>query len=171
VIHRNLVEAPGAAAGELSSAAVLDILDRGDLGDWRPIAVAIAEQPSGELAERVLTMVDAAEMYGTSALWRAWIHRCRARAEAPIRPVVDLADLRRRLGLTQVELAARRGMSQSDLSKLERRADVKLSTLHAHLAAVDGRLRVICETRGREVEMAIPGRSRRTQRGSRPPAR
>jgi hypothetical protein len=161
VIHRNLVETPGATAQELSSAAVLDILDRGDLKDWRPIAVAIAEQPFGELAERVLKLVDAAEMYGTSALWRAWIHRCRVRAEGPIRPVVDLATLRRELGLTQVELAARRGMSQSDLSKLERRDDVKLSTLEAHVDAVGGRLRVICEAHGREVEIAIPGRSRR----------
>lgn len=171
MIHRNLVEPPGASAEELSSAAVLDVLDRGDLGDWRPIAVAIAERPFGELAERVLTLVDAAEMYGTSALWRAWIHRCRARAEAPIRPVVDLATLRRRLGLTQVELAARLGMSQSDLSKLERRGDVKLSTLEAHLAAVGGRLRVICESRGREIEIEIPGRSRRSRHGSRPRSR
>jgi DNA-binding XRE family transcriptional regulator len=171
VIHRNLVETPGATAQELSSAAVLDILDRGDLGDWRPIAVAIAEQPFGELAERVLKLVDAAEMYGASALWRAWIHRCRARAEGPIRPMADLVTLRRRLGLTQVDLSTRLGMSQSDLSKLERRDDVKLSTLKAHLAAVGGRLRVICETRGREVEVAIPGKSRRRRRGSRPPSR
>ncbi|HSL16681.1 MAG TPA: hypothetical protein VLB51_02125 [Methylomirabilota bacterium] len=62
-------------------------------------------------------------------------------------------------------------MSQSDLSKLERRGDVKLSTLEAHLAAVGGRLRVICESRGREIEIEIPGRSRRSRRGLRPRSR
>ncbi|RLE23162.1 MAG: XRE family transcriptional regulator [Acidobacteria bacterium] len=64
--------------------------------------------------------------------------------------------LRGELGLTQTELARRRGISQSDLSKLERREDVRLSTLRAHAKALGGRLRVLFVSDGREVEIRMP---------------
>ena len=60
------------------------------------------------------------------------------------RVATDLATLRRRKGLTQVELATRMGMSQSDLSKFERRTDVRLSTLRAYIAALGSDLVIEC---------------------------
>ncbi|MGI8823896.1 MAG: helix-turn-helix domain-containing protein [Acidimicrobiia bacterium] len=51
-----------------------------------------------------------------------------------------LAGLRRLKGLTQVELAERLGMSQSDLSKLERRRDLRLSSLRSVVRALGGEL-------------------------------
>ena len=124
-----------------------------------PIAAAIARNANGEFAERVVHLIDAHPLYGTSPLWRAWIDRCQARAEGSWRqrPPVGLSPLRRELGLTQVELAERRGMSQSDLSKLERRRDVRLSTLRAHVKALGGLLRVLFASDDREVEIRLPG--------------
>lgn len=55
---------------------------------------------------------------------------------------VSLRDVRKDLGLTQVELAAMAGMSQGDLSRLERRTDHLLSTLQRYVAAMGGHLEV-----------------------------
>ncbi len=81
----------------------------------------------------------------------------RARVETAVVPRqrASLAELRRRQGLTQVELAARRGISQPDLSKLERRGDVRVSTLKAHVRALGGRLRLVHETDGDEIEILL----------------
>jgi len=158
MIHRHLSVRPDVPTEELPSAAIIDVLERGDLEDWRPIAAAIVRDPNGEFAERVMHLIDAHPLFGTSPLWRSWIDRCRARAEGSWRqgPSVGLATLRSERGLTQVELASRRGMSQSDLSKLERRGDVRLSTLRAHVKALGGRLRVLFVSDGREVEILMP---------------
>ncbi len=158
MIHRHLSIHHGVPTEELPSAAIIDILERGDLHDWRPIAAAIVRDAKGEFAERVMHLLDAHPLYGTSPLWRSWIDRCRARAEGSWRqePSVCLATLRCERDLTQVELADQRGMSQSDLSKLERRGDVRLSTLRAHVKALGGRLRVLFVSDGREVEIRIP---------------
>lgn len=135
--HRHLAYGDDTAAEQLPSAAIIDILERGDFDEWRPIAAGIAAAPHGELAARVLRLLNAYPMYGTSPLWRAWIERCRARHEGMLRRrPIDLAGLRKQQGLTQTELAQRLGMSQSDLSKLERRSDVKASTLRAYAAAL-----------------------------------
>ena len=142
MIHRHLAYAEGTRPDRLPSAALVDILERGDLDDWLPIAAAVAADPRGSLAARLLRLLSAYPMYGTSSLWRAWIDRCRARRDGMLRGRApsSLAALRRQKGLTQVELAERLGMSQSDLSKLERRADVRLSTLRAYIAALGGEL-------------------------------
>lgn len=141
--HRHLHYPPGTSPEALPVAALADVLDRGDLADWAPLAAAVAVRPHGEVAGRIATIVDASPMYGTSPLWRAWIARCRARAEAPVTAGVTLAQLRQRRGLTQAEVSVRMRISQSDVSKIERRHDVKLSTLRDYLAAVDADIRVV----------------------------
>ena len=51
--------------------------------------------------------------------------------------VNDLVQIRQRLGLSQTEVAARMGTSQSALARLEAgEADVRLSTLQRYAAAV-----------------------------------
>jgi len=158
MIHRHMSVRLDIPTEELPSAAIVDILERGDLNDWRPIAAVIVRDPNGEFAERVMQLIDAHPLYGTSPLWRSWIDRCRIREEGrrQQRPSAGLAMLRGELGLTQTELARRRGISQSDLSKLERREDVRLSTLRAHAKALGGRLRVLFVSDGREVEIRMP---------------
>ena len=85
MIHRHIATADTAPPERLPLAAIVDLLQRGDLDDWRPIARAIKRDPHGQFADQVLRLLDAYPTYGTSALWRAWIDRCR-RPTAAIRP-------------------------------------------------------------------------------------
>jgi len=165
MIHRHLAYDEDTPTERLPSAALVDILERGDLDDWRPIAASIAADPNGSLAVRVLRLLSAYPQYGTSPLWRAWIDRCHARHEGMIRRRVpiDLATLRKRRGLTQAELAERMGMSQSDLSKFERRRDVRLSTLRAFIAALGGHLIIDCCDSDKCVPLEVGTRQRRAQ--------
>ncbi len=169
MLHRHLDYPADTTPDELPSAAIVDILDRGDVHDWLPLIRAAARNPAGPLTERVAALVDAYPMYGTSMLWRAWLERCRIRAEP--RPSVALADLRRRVGLTQAAVAERMGISQSDVSKLERRADLKVSTLSDYLAALGCQLRMVGVAGDADVELRLPiGSTYRPRAGSRRPA-
>lgn len=146
--HRHLDVPEHTQPERLPSAAIVDVFERGDLADWRPILSSIARDPSGELAERVLRLIDAFPMYGTSQLLRSWIrHRRdietgRRAALGEARPV-PLSVVRKRLGLTQAEVAARMGISQSDLSKLERRPNPRLSTLRQYADALGVQFHVV----------------------------
>lgn len=53
---------------------------------------------------------------------------------------IDLAELRRRRGLTQVQLAERLGITQGNVSMIERRRQLYLSTLQEYVEALGGRL-------------------------------
>jgi len=53
-----------------------------------------------------------------------------------------LREVRKDLGRTQVEVAAKAGMSQGDLSRLERRNDHLLSTLERYALALGGTLEI-----------------------------
>ncbi len=50
--------------------------------------------------------------------------------------MIDLAALRRAAGLTQIELAARIGVGQAHISKVERQDDMLISTLTSYLKAL-----------------------------------
>jgi transcriptional regulator with XRE-family HTH domain len=67
--------------------------------------------------------------------------RNRERAAAML-VAMDLAALRGSLNITQEELAARLAISQSNVSRMERRQDMLLSTLRQVVAALGGELRV-----------------------------
>ena len=83
MIHRHCEVPLDLLAEELPLVrAIADILERGDLEDWQPLAKAIRRDPWGGLAAAVTRLLDAYPRYGTSPLWRAWIDRCRARAQA-----------------------------------------------------------------------------------------
>jgi DNA-binding Xre family transcriptional regulator len=166
VTHRHVRYPKDTPAEELPAAALVDTLERGDLTAWRPIAAAVRREPFGALAVRIGQLVDAFPMYGASVLWRAWIDRCRAREEGrrESRRTLTLYALRRSLGLTQVELARRLAMSQSDLSKLERRSDVRISTLGRYAEALGGRLRIVFEADRVSVDLGTRSRTRRSAR-------
>lgn len=70
-------------------------------------------------------------------------HRSRSKRSTPAPQVLTLAELRRLRGLTQVEVATAAGMDQSELSKAERRADHRLSTLRRYIEALGGELEVV----------------------------
>jgi predicted transcriptional regulator len=50
--------------------------------------------------------------------------------------MIDLASLRRTVGVTQVELAEALGTSQGQISRMERQQDMLVSTLASYLAAL-----------------------------------
>ena len=77
MIHRHVHASPDTSLESQPLAVVVDLLQRGDLDDWGPIARAILRDPRGAFADTVLRLIDAYPMYGTSALWRGWIDRCR----------------------------------------------------------------------------------------------
>jgi DNA-binding transcriptional regulator YiaG len=157
--HRHLDYA-GVPAERRGLAALDDLLERGDFADWRPVARAIAEDPFGPLAEDVRRLCDAHPMQGTSSLWRAWIAARRARAlgRSDRLPRATLRDLRQARHVTQQELARAVGMSQSDLSKAERRSDPQLGTVRALLDGLGLELRLVAvdPNTGEAHEIAIP---------------
>ena len=66
---------------------------------------------------------------------------------------MDLAELRGSLDLTQEELAARLSISQSNVSRLERRSDLLVSTLREVISALGGRIRLSAVFPDRTVEL------------------
>jgi transcriptional regulator with XRE-family HTH domain len=58
---------------------------------------------------------------------------------------LTLRDLRQAQHLTQERMAVLMGVEQENVSRLERRADLLLSTLGSYVAAMGGKLRLIAE--------------------------
>jgi hypothetical protein len=150
MIHRHLDYPEDTAPELLGPAAIDDLLDRGDLADWAPLARAVAAEPWGSLAQTILHICAAHDMYGTSRLWTAYVATCRAAALGggsaswPVEPrTATLAEIRTSRGLSQATVGAHLGMNQSEVSRLERRRDMRLSTLRAYVQAVGGRLRLV----------------------------
>ena len=67
-----------------------------------------------------------------------------------------LAELRSELGINQVDLAERLGITQGGVSRLERSADPKLSTLCKLTSALGGTLRIEISVGDRSVSFASP---------------
>lgn len=68
---------------------------------------------------------------------------------------MSLRDLRKALGKTQVAMADQLGIKQENVSRIEQRSDMLLSTLNSYLRGMGGRLRLVAEFEGRPpVELA-----------------
>lgn len=107
-----------------------------------------------------------------------------ARARELIAEEMTLRDLRRAMGQTQVAMAAKLRMKQENVSRVEQRTDMLLSTLAGYVDALGGRLRLVAEFEGRppvqiadlasvtpmEPEVGRPARRAGTVRKSRPAA-
>lgn len=66
-----------------------------------------------------------------------------------------LAQVRRAVGLTQAQLAETLGMNQGDISRLERRQNIHLTTLARFIEATGGRLRIVAIYDDQEVPLAV----------------
>jgi hypothetical protein len=168
VIHRHLHYSNDTPPTQLGPAAIDDLLDRGDLVDWAPLARAVADEPWGSVADTVLRLCSAHHMYGTSRLWTAYVQVCRASrlgggtASWPTRPRnATLTELRVSRGLSQAAVGVDLGMNQSEVSRLERRSDMRLSTLRSYVHAMGGLLRTVVTwpDRSRQFEVTV-GESR-----------
>ena len=69
----------------------------------------------------------------------------RVRSQELIQQELTLRDLRKAMGQTQAALAVKLGIKQENISRVEQRADMMLSTLNSYLAAMGGRLRLVAE--------------------------
>jgi predicted transcriptional regulator len=67
---------------------------------------------------------------------------------------MDLRALREAAGLTQEELAQRVAITQSQLSKLERREDHRISTVRRYVAALGGELEIVAVVDGKRILLA-----------------
>jgi DNA-binding transcriptional regulator YiaG len=68
---------------------------------------------------------------------------------------IGLFDLRRELEVSQVDLAAQLGISQSAVSQLEHAGDLKVSTLRNYLARLGARLEIVAVF-GDDDEISLP---------------
>jgi predicted transcriptional regulator len=67
---------------------------------------------------------------------------------------LDLRALRKVANLTQLQMAPLIKMTQPELSRLERRADHRLSTLARYVRALGGRLKIVAEVGKKKVTLA-----------------
>lgn len=70
----------------------------------------------------------------------------------------DLAEIRKAANLTQTELAALMGTAQSEVSRIERRDDILLSTLATYLSRIGEHPRVVVTVNGHDVELDLTAR-------------
>lgn len=68
-----------------------------------------------------------------------------ARTAELVEEELTLRDLRQAQHLTQERMAQLMGVEQENVSRLERRADLLLSTLSSYVAAMGGKLRLVAE--------------------------
>lgn len=72
-----------------------------------------------------------------------------ARAAELIAEEATLQDLRKAFGLTQVQMAKKLNIGQDSVSRVEKRADMLLSTLRGYVEAMGGELNLVAEFPGR----------------------
>ncbi len=75
--------------------------------------------------------------------------RVAARARELIAEETSLRALRKAHRKTQQKIAAKLGIGQDSVSRLEQRSDMLLSTLREYVAAIGGRVRLLVEFKGR----------------------
>ena len=68
-----------------------------------------------------------------------------ARTRELVAEYLTLQDVRKARALTQERMAELLGINQENVSRLEKRTDLLLSTLGSYIAAVGGRLQIVAE--------------------------
>lgn len=92
-----------------------------------------------------------------------------AKNEAAAREKLRLMDLRKKLGVTQVELAKASGMAQGALSKLEHQPDAKLSTLRAYVEGLDAELQLFAKVGDELIPIVLWATTPKTKRAGKSP--
>ncbi len=76
----------------------------------------------------------------------------------------NLRELRALAGRTQEDVSARTGFKQTNISRLEKRADMKLSTLRDYVESLGGTLKIVADVAGKKVDLS--GIAERSRHGS-----
>ena len=75
--------------------------------------------------------------------------------------MIDLVEIRRAAGLTQVELATALGTSQGQISRIERQSDLLLSTLRSYLTALGVEASLVVLVGGKTITQELTDGRRR----------
>lgn len=75
--------------------------------------------------------------------------------------MLDLREIRRAAGLTQVELANALNTSQAQISRIERQSDLLLSTLRAYLSALGVEASLLVSVSGQTIAQQLSEGRRR----------
>ena len=65
--------------------------------------------------------------------------------------MIDLGEIRRAAGRTQVELATALNTTQGQISRIERQSDLRLSTLRAYLTALGVEASLVVSVGGKTI--------------------
>ncbi|MDI6029345.1 helix-turn-helix transcriptional regulator [Corticibacterium sp. UT-5YL-CI-8] len=76
----------------------------------------------------------------------------------------NLRELRALVGRTQEDVSARTGFKQTNISRLEKRDDMKLSTLRDYVESLGGTLKIVADVAGKKVDLS--GIAERSRQGS-----
>lgn len=82
------------------------------------------------------------------------VERVRRRVEGELLEA-NLSELRQAVGVTQIEAAGKAEMTQSELSKFERRPDRLVSTLRRYVQALGGELEVTAVVGQKRVKLHV----------------
>ena len=69
--------------------------------------------------------------------------------------MIDLGEIRRAAGRTQVELATALNTSQGQISRIERQSDLLLSTLRAYLTALGVEASLVVSVGGKSIAQEL----------------
>jgi DNA-binding Xre family transcriptional regulator len=67
-----------------------------------------------------------------------------------------LRDLRQSPKITQAQIAKQTGIKTSNLSRLERQADMQITTLRKIIAALGGRMEIVAKFKNADVKIILP---------------
>lgn len=115
---RNVEVSVDAPVEEWGFEGLLAAVDRGDVGDWRKITAAVAEDPYGPVTEVLFEVLELAEDSGAAGALATAVEIIRERRTAADRAAVaaELRDLVQRSGLDQGSFARRIGTSRTRLN-------------------------------------------------------
>lgn len=85
-------------------------------------------------------------------LTKGWSPERKARVRAEVDRLnreITLTEIRKAVGLAQAAVAQSLGVTQSEISKLERRPDLYVSTLRRYIEAMHGELLIVARFPGR----------------------
>ena len=117
-----------------------------------------------------MTDSNAPKANGRAAIGTRLSAEAKATLKAKVREVEPrgphtLRQLRLRQRRTQAQVAEAMGTEQDRVSRLERRADARLSTLKDYIAALGGTLRLVVDFPDREpIDVRLPERDTASQR-------
>jgi len=132
-VLRHLDYGVGATIEDVGPAGLQALLDDGDVVHWSPILAAIQRDPFGVVAGRVERVLPHLDSCGTAAALEGWLRRCR---DGFPTAVGGLAELRGSRGVTQRRMAARMGVSQPQVARIEAARNPTLETLSRYLAVL-----------------------------------